>query len=47
MAGGDGNVWLDAGRRYRLSLNSSDEALGLHLDGVAHALHARHATKPI
>ena len=35
--GGDGNVWLDAGRRYRLSLNSSDEALGLHLDGVAHA----------
>jgi glycine betaine/proline transport system ATP-binding protein len=35
--GGDGNVWLDAGRRYRLSLNSSDEAVGLHLDGVAHA----------
>ena len=35
--GGDGHVWLDAGRRYRLSLNSSDEALGLHLDGVAHA----------
>jgi glycine betaine/proline transport system ATP-binding protein len=37
MAGEDGNVWLDSGRRYRLSLNSSDEALGLHLDGVAHA----------
>src|SRR6202163_585769 len=37
MAGEDGSVWLDAGRRYRLSLNSSDEALGLHLDGVAHA----------
>ena len=37
MAGDDGNVWLDSGRRYRLSLNSSDEALGLHLDGVAHA----------
>ena len=35
--GGDGHVWLDAGRRYRLSLNSSDEALGLQLDGVAHA----------
>ncbi len=34
---GDGHVWLDAARRYRLSLNSSDEALGLHLDGVAHA----------
>src|ERR1700732_1810972 len=25
MAGEDGNVWLDSGRRYRLSLNSSDE----------------------
>ena len=36
MAGDGGNVWLDIGRRYRLSLNSSDEALGLHLDGVAH-----------
>jgi glycine betaine/proline transport system ATP-binding protein len=35
MAGDDGSVWLDSGRRYRLSLNSSDEALGLHLDGVA------------
>jgi glycine betaine/proline transport system ATP-binding protein len=35
--GGDGHVWLDAARRYRLSLNSSDEALGLQLDGVAHA----------
>ena len=37
--GGDGHVWLDAGRRYRLSLNSADEALGLQLDGTAHALH--------
>ena len=37
MAGDGGSVWLDSGRRYRLSLNSSDEALGLHLDGVAHA----------
>jgi glycine betaine/proline transport system ATP-binding protein len=37
MAGGEGHVWLDGGRRYRLSLNSSDEALGLHLDGIAHA----------
>jgi glycine betaine/proline transport system ATP-binding protein len=36
MAGDGGNVWLDIGRRYRLSLNSSDEALGLHLDGIAH-----------
>jgi glycine betaine/proline transport system ATP-binding protein len=37
MSGEDGSVWLDSGRRYRLSLNSSDEALGLQLDGVAHA----------
>ena len=37
MAGGDGHVWLDQGRRYRLSLNASDEAQGLHLDGVTHA----------
>jgi glycine betaine/proline transport system ATP-binding protein len=38
MAGEDGNLWLDSGRRYRLSLNSSDEALGLQIDGAAHAL---------
>ena len=38
LAGGDGHVWLDGGRRYRLSLNASDEAVGLHLDGIAHAL---------
>jgi glycine betaine/proline transport system ATP-binding protein len=37
MAGEDGNVWLDSARRYRLSLNSSNEALHLHLDGVAQA----------
>jgi glycine betaine/proline transport system ATP-binding protein len=37
MAGDGGNVWLDSGRRYRLSLNSLDEAVDLHLDGVAHA----------
>ena len=37
MAGDGGDVWLDSERRYRLSLNSSDEALGLHLDGVVHA----------
>jgi glycine betaine/proline transport system ATP-binding protein len=36
MAGDGGHVWLDSARRYRLSLNSSDEALGLNLDGVAH-----------
>jgi glycine betaine/proline transport system ATP-binding protein len=38
MAGGDGHVWLDAERRYRLSLDASDQALGLQLDGVPHAL---------
>ena len=39
MAGDDGGVWLDGGRRYRLSLNSADEALGLHIDGIAQSLH--------
>ena len=39
LAGDAGHVWLDSGRRYRLSLNSSDEALGLHLDGIAHAFY--------
>lgn len=38
MAGDDGGVWLDEGRRYRLALNSDDEALGLHIDGSALAL---------
>jgi glycine betaine/proline transport system ATP-binding protein len=38
MASDGGALWLDEGRRYRLSLNSSQEALGLHLDGVEHAL---------
>ena len=36
-AGGDGQVWLDAAQRYRLSLDSADQALSLHLDGAAHA----------
>jgi glycine betaine/proline transport system ATP-binding protein len=36
MAGDAGHVWLDSARRYRLSLNSSDEVLSLQLDGVAH-----------
>jgi glycine betaine/proline transport system ATP-binding protein len=38
LAGEDGHVWLDHQRRYRLSLNASDEAVGLHLDGVPHAI---------
>ena len=36
LSGGDGHVWLDSGRHYRLSLDSSDQALGVHLDGIAH-----------
>jgi glycine betaine/proline transport system ATP-binding protein len=31
-------LWLDDLRRYRLSVNSADEALSLHLDGVPHDL---------
>jgi glycine betaine/proline transport system ATP-binding protein len=38
MPGDGGCVWLDSARRYRLALNSSDEALGLQLDGTSHAL---------
>jgi glycine betaine/proline transport system ATP-binding protein len=38
MSGDGGAVWLDSGRRYRLSLNASDEADGLQLDGISHAL---------
>src|SRR5580698_7083790 len=37
LAGGDGHIWLDAARRYRLSLNSSDQVQALHLDGVVQA----------
>jgi glycine betaine/proline transport system ATP-binding protein len=37
LDGDEGHVWLDPGRRYRLSLDSSDQALGLQLDGIAHA----------
>ncbi len=38
LAGEDGHVWLDDARRYRLCLSPADEALSLHLDGIAHAL---------
>ena len=35
----EGNsLWLDSGRRYRVAMGPADEALELHLDGVAHAL---------
>jgi glycine betaine/proline transport system ATP-binding protein len=33
-----GVLWLDERRRYRLSLGSADEALGLQFDGADHAL---------
>ena len=38
MAGDADCVWLDDGRRYRLSLNAADQALELRLDGVSHSL---------
>jgi glycine betaine/proline transport system ATP-binding protein len=38
MAGDGGCVWLDDRRRYRLSLNSADQAIELRLDGVSHSL---------
>jgi len=38
MAGDAGCVWLDDRRRYRLSLNSADQAVELRLDGVSHSL---------
>jgi glycine betaine/proline transport system ATP-binding protein len=38
LAGDGTEVWLDPGRRYQLSLNSTDEALSLTLDGIAHTL---------
>ena len=31
-------MWLDPGRRYQLSLNSTGQALSLTLDGIAHTL---------
>jgi glycine betaine/proline transport system ATP-binding protein len=38
LAGDTDCVWLDDRRRYRLSLNSADQALELRLDGVSHSL---------
>jgi glycine betaine/proline transport system ATP-binding protein len=38
LAGDGTDVWLDPGRRYQLSLNSTGEASSLTLDGIAHAL---------
>ena len=38
MPSDGGILWLDDARRYRLSLNSAQQALGLHFDGIEHAL---------
>jgi glycine betaine/proline transport system ATP-binding protein len=39
----EGNtLWLDDRRRYQLAMSPADEALGLQLDGVAHALRHVH-----
>jgi glycine betaine/proline transport system ATP-binding protein len=38
MPADGGVVWLDERRHYRLSLSETDQALGIELDGVAHAL---------
>jgi len=42
LAREDDSLWLDTARRYRVSLSSSDEALGLEMDGVAHDLRHVH-----
>ena len=38
MATENGALWLDQARRYRLSLDDEQQALGLHLDGARHEL---------
>jgi glycine betaine/proline transport system ATP-binding protein len=38
LQGAGNSVWLDAGRRYRLSLSSTDQPLSLTIDGLDHAL---------
>jgi glycine betaine/proline transport system ATP-binding protein len=38
MASENGALWLDEARRYRLSLNAEQQALGLHLDGTRQEL---------
>jgi glycine betaine/proline transport system ATP-binding protein len=45
LSGAGAVVWLDAARRYQLSLNATDEVLGLTLDGVAQAL--RHVREDV
>jgi glycine betaine/proline transport system ATP-binding protein len=38
LAGDGMEVWLDAGRRYQLSLDAAGQPLGLTLDGISHQL---------
>src|SRR5271166_5857593 len=38
LQGADNNVWLDAARRYQLSLSPTDQPLSIEIDGVAHPL---------
>jgi glycine betaine/proline transport system ATP-binding protein len=38
LAGGDGAVWLDAARRYALSLDAGQAPVELRVDGAAHPL---------
>jgi glycine betaine/proline transport system ATP-binding protein len=38
MPSDGGGLWLDERHRYQLALSAADEALGLQVDGVEHAL---------
>jgi len=38
LEGAGNSVWLDAARRYQLSMSSTDQPLSLTVDGIAHAL---------
>jgi glycine betaine/proline transport system ATP-binding protein len=38
LQGAGNNVWLDAARRYQLSLSPTDQPLSIEIDGVAHSL---------
>jgi glycine betaine/proline transport system ATP-binding protein len=42
LQGAGDSVWLDAGRRYRLALSSTDQPLSLTIDGIDHALRYVH-----
>jgi glycine betaine/proline transport system ATP-binding protein len=42
LAGDGSSLWLDDRQRYRLAMGPLEEALDVHLDGVAHALNHVH-----